>query len=86
MPDSHVSMAPLVELIAKQLVDHPEDVSVSLGGGRDGEHSDLYELTVMQDDLGQVIGRQGRTARAIRAVVRAAAAKHGRRAQVEIVE
>lgn len=80
------SVTPLVELVAKQLVDHPDDVSVSVGGRRDGEHSDLYELTVNQDDLGQVIGRQGRTARAIRAVVRAASAKHGRHAQVEIVE
>ena len=85
MPES-AAIQQLVELIATKLVDHPDEVSVTHGGGREGEHSDHYELKVQQDDLGQVIGRQGRTARAIRAVVRAAAAKHGRHAQVEIVE
>ena len=80
----------LVEHLAKQLVDHPDEVSVRQStGGRGGEGSeqgDLYELSVNPDDLGHVIGRQGRTARAIRSVVRAAAAKQGHRAQVEIVE
>lgn len=76
-------MEDLVTHIAKAIVEHPDDVSVARKAG-DGQ--ELYELSVNQDDLGQVIGRQGRTAKAIRAVVRAAAAKRGENAQVEIVE
>lgn len=75
-------MEALVTLIAKQLVDHPDDVSVTESASRE----DHYELSVRSGDLGQVIGRQGRTARAIRSVARAAGAKQGRRVQVEIVE
>ncbi len=74
----------LIELVAKQLVDHPDDVRVDKQGS-DGP-TDRYDIAVNGGDLGQVIGRQGRTARAIRAVVRAAAAKQGRRAQVEILD
>ena len=76
-------MEDLVTHIARAIVEHPDDVSVARKAG-DGQ--ELYELSVNQDDLGQVIGRQGRTAKAIRAVVRAAAAKRGENAQVEIVE
>lgn len=76
-------MEALLEFIGKQLVSHPDDFKVEK---RDEGDVDGYYLTVHPDDFGQVIGRQGRTARALRAVVRAAAAKHGRRASVEIVE
>jgi len=76
-------MEALVEFIGKGLVAHPDDFKVEKK--TDGE-VDQYLLSVNQEDFGQVIGRQGRTARAFRAVVRAAAAKTGRRAQVEILE
>jgi predicted RNA-binding protein YlqC (UPF0109 family) len=76
-------MEELITFIGKGIVAHPEDFQVDKQV--DGE-VDQYNLTVNQEDFGQVIGRQGRTARALRAVVRAAAARHGRRAQVEILE
>lgn len=76
-------MEALLEYVGKLLVSHPDDFKVEkrVEGDTDG-----YYLTVHPDDFGQVIGRQGRTARALRAIARAAAAKQGRRAMVEIVE
>ena len=76
-------MKDLLEFLGKGLVSHPEDFSA--------EHKpegdiDQYLLTVHEEDFGQVIGRQGRTARALRAVAKAGAARSGRRASVEIVE
>lgn len=76
-------MDALVEYLGKSLVSHPDDVSVSV---KESDRGDVHELSVNSDDLGQVIGRQGRTARAIRAVSRAAGAREGLRVQVEIVE
>ncbi len=76
-------MEELISYLARALVDSPDDVQVNRNAGDD---ADVYELSVAQDDLGKVIGRQGRTARALRAVVRAAASKTGRRAQLEILE
>jgi len=76
-------MEDLLTFIGKGIVAHPEDFKVEKK--TDGD-VDLYNLTVNQDDFGQVIGRQGRTARALRAIARAAAARTGRRAQVEILE
>ncbi len=76
-------MKELLELIAKSLVDHPEQVTVT---EVPGEQATLYELRVGRDDLGKVIGRQGRTARAIRAIVSTAGTKLGQRAVFEIVE
>ncbi|MFT7579983.1 MAG: putative RNA-binding protein YlqC (UPF0109 family) [Myxococcota bacterium] len=76
-------MEALVEYLGKSLVSHPDDVSVSL---KESDRGDVHELSVNSDDLGQVIGRQGRTARAIRAVSRAAGSREGIRVQVEIVE
>jgi len=76
-------MEALLEFVGRLLVAHPDDFKVDKQ--TDGD-TDTYLLNVHPDDFGQVIGRQGRTARALRAVARAAAAKQGRRAQVEIVE
>ncbi|RLB71028.1 MAG: RNA-binding protein [Deltaproteobacteria bacterium] len=73
----------LVEYLAKALVDNPDEVEVS---EREEENSVLLELSVNQKDLGKVIGRQGKTARAMRTILGATAAKEGRRASLEIVE
>jgi predicted RNA-binding protein YlqC (UPF0109 family) len=72
----------LVEYIAKALVDHPENVSVNQV---EGEQSIILELKVDSEDIGKVIGKQGRIAKAIRTVVKAAAAKEGKRVVVEII-
>jgi predicted RNA-binding protein YlqC (UPF0109 family) len=72
----------LVEYIAKALVDHPENVSVNQV---EGEQSIILELKVDPEDMGKVIGKQGRIAKAIRTVVKAAAAKEGKRVVVEII-
>ncbi|WP_422445875.1 KH domain-containing protein [Thermoanaerobacterium sp. DL9XJH110] len=75
-------MIELVEYIAKALVDHPEKVSVNQV---EGEQSVILELKVDPEDMGKVIGKQGRIAKAIRTVVKAAAAKEGKRVVVEII-
>jgi len=73
----------LVELIAKSLVDNPEKVHVSQ---LEGEQTSILELKVAQEDLGKVIGKQGRTARAIRVILGAAGMKLKRRFNLEIIE
>ncbi|HHW97680.1 MAG: KH domain-containing protein [Myxococcota bacterium] len=73
----------LVTMIAKALVDEPEAVVVT---ELEGEQTRVYELRVAKDDMGKVIGKQGRTAKAIRTVVGAAAARDNKRAILEIVE
>ncbi len=76
-------MKELVELIAKHLVDNPEQVSVNQ---IEGEKSVIIELKVAPDDMGKVIGKQGRIAKSIRALTKAAAAKEGQRVVVEIIK
>ena len=76
-------MRELIEMIAKALVDSPDEVSVH---AIDGEQSTVLELKVAQSDLGKVIGKQGRTARAIRTIVGAAGMKLRRRFTLEILE
>ncbi len=76
-------MIELVEIIAKALVDHPEQVTVNQV---EGEQSVIVELKVAPEDMGKVIGKQGRIAKAIRTVVKAAAAKEGKRVVVEIIQ
>jgi len=73
----------LVEYIAKALVDHPEQVNVN---EVDGEKTTILELSVAEDDLGKVIGKGGRTARAMRTILSAAATKANKRAVLEILE
>ena len=73
----------LVAFMARGLVDHPDDVSVEiLAPGSDAS----FELHVHPDDLGHVIGKQGRTARSMRLALSAAAARTGRRANLEIAD
>ncbi|MCX7794584.1 MAG: KH domain-containing protein [Thermodesulfovibrionales bacterium] len=73
----------LVESMAKALVDKPEEVSVK---EVDGEKTTVFELRVAQSDLGKVIGKQGKTARAMRAILSAAGTKIGKRCVLEILE
>ncbi len=74
-------MKALVEFIARELVDHPEAVEVR---EVEDERGLRLELRVAPEDMGQVIGRQGRIARALRTVVKAASLRTGRRVTVEI--
>ena len=76
-------MKEMVEFIAKALVDEPDQVRVA---EIEGEKITVIELRVAQGDLGKVIGKQGRTARAIRALLNAAATKLRKRAVLEILE
>ena len=76
-------MKQLIENIAKGLVDAPDDVAVRMV---EGEHATSLELKVGPGDLGKVIGKQGRTARSIRAILAAAGLKRGHRFTLEIVE
>jgi len=73
----------LVEMIAKALVDNPDKVQVSQ---LEGEQTTILELKVAPEDLGKVIGKQGRTARAIRVILGAAGMKMKRRFHLEIIE
>ncbi len=76
-------MGELVRVIAQALVDHPEAVEVK---EVEGKRSMIVELKVHEDDMGKVIGKQGRIAKAIRTVVKAAATKEDMRVVVEIVQ
>jgi hypothetical protein len=73
----------LVELIAKALVDNPDKVKVSQ---LDGQQSSVIELKVAPEDMGKVIGKQGRNAQAIRLILGAAGMKLKKRVDLEIVE
>jgi hypothetical protein len=76
-------MKDLIEMIAKSIVDYPDKVNVT---EMDGERTVVYELRVAKEDLGKVIGKEGRTARAIRTLITAASMKIGKRAVLEILE
>lgn len=76
-------MKELVKYIAQALVDHPEVVEVS---EVEGAQTSVLELKVAKDDLGKIIGKQGRTARAIRTILSAASAKIKKRCVLEIIE
>lgn len=73
----------LVEYIAKSLVDQPEEVSVNVV---EGEQSTILELKVASNDVGKVIGKQGRIANAVRVILSASAAKSGKHVQLEILD
>jgi uncharacterized protein len=75
-------MKELVEIIARSLVDNPDMVKVN---EVTGEQSTILELKVAPEDMGKVIGKQGRIAKAIRIVVKAAAIKANKRVVVEII-
>ena len=76
-------MKQLISYIAQALVDHPEQVSVS---EVEGNQTSVLELKVAKEDLGKVIGKQGRTARAMRTILSAASAKVKKRTVLEIIE
>lgn len=73
----------LVEYIVKSLVDFPDDVAVNV---IEGEKSTILELKVATEDIGKVIGKQGRIAKAIRTILSATATKSGKRAVLEILD
>lgn len=77
------SLVDLVTYLARSLVEHPEQVEV-----REIDEPDalVFEVKVAESDLGRIIGRQGRTAKALRTVLSAASAKHRRRVILEILE
>ena len=82
-PGSTDNMKDLIEYIARALVDAPDQVKVS---EVEGEKTSVIELTVAKEDLGKVIGKQGRTARAIRTILSAASTKIRKRSVLEIIE
>ncbi len=75
-------MKEIVEIIAKSLVDHPESVVVD---EKTDESQSVLELHVAQEDMGKVIGKQGRIAKAIRTVAKAAATRENKKITVEII-
>jgi predicted RNA-binding protein YlqC (UPF0109 family) len=76
-------MKELIEMVAKALVDNPDAVEVN---EVEGEQTSVLELKVAKEDLGKVIGKQGRTARAMRTILSAASTKIRKRAVLEIIE
>lgn len=75
-------MKELIEYIAKSLVDHPEEVQVTQSGG----NRTRIELHVGKDDMGRVIGKGGKVANAIRALLRVAAEREGKQATLDVTE
>lgn len=76
-------MKDLIKYIAQSLVDNPDDVVVT---EVEGEKTSVIELKVAKEDLGKIIGKQGRTARAVRTILSAASAKVNKRSVLEILE
>ncbi|MCF8055368.1 MAG: KH domain-containing protein [Desulfocapsa sp.] len=76
-------MQELITFIAKSLVDNPEDVQVTV---TEEDDTILVDLAVAKDDLGKVIGKQGRTARAMRSLLTAAAGKEDKKSRLNILE
>jgi len=73
----------LIETIARSLVEYPDEVEVA---EIDGDHNTIIELRVAREDLGKVIGRDGRTAQSMRTLLTAASSKVGRRAHLDIID
>jgi len=78
-----VDMKALVELMAKSLVDKPEEVIVAVA---DGEKTSIFELRVASSDIGKVVGKQGKTAQAMRTILSAAGTKLDKRYVLEILD
>ncbi len=76
-------MKELLETLAQALVDKPEDVEVSQ---IEGERSMILQLKVAPEDVGKVIGKEGRIAKALRTIIKASATKEGKKAMVEILD
>lgn len=78
-----MALKELISTIAQALVDDPESVEVT---EIDGEHNALIELKVAKEDIGKVIGKEGRTAQSMRTLLSAASTKLGRRVHLDIVD
>lgn len=76
-------MKDLIEMVTKKIVNHPEDVQLSVVESEDGEQ---FELHVNEEDMGRIIGREGKTAKALRTILSAAASKQEKRASLSIIE
>jgi predicted RNA-binding protein YlqC (UPF0109 family) len=83
MKSASEELRELIEYLAKALVDYPDQVHVKQ---IEGEQTTVIELKVAKDDLGKVIGKQGRTARAIRTILNGASTKLKKRTVLEIIE
>lgn len=81
--ESRLIVKDLIELISKKLVEHPDDVVVSVIENEDGQ---VFELRVNPEDMGRVIGKNGRVAKAVRTLIGSAAAKANVRATLDIIE
>lgn len=75
-------MKELIEFLARSLVENPDQVRVT---EREEEDTIVYELNVAQEDMGKVIGKQGKIAKAIRTIARAASSKDGKKVLIQIV-
>jgi predicted RNA-binding protein YlqC (UPF0109 family) len=82
-PEQEMPLKELIHAIAMELVDNPDEVDVTEVGGDD---SSVIELRVAKDDIGKVIGKEGRTAQSMRVILTAASTKLGRRAHLDIVD
>ncbi|GJQ37236.1 MAG: KH domain-containing protein [Anaerolineaceae bacterium] len=80
--DYKVNMKDLIEYIAKSLVDHPEDVIVTQSNG----NRPRIELSVAKEDMGRVIGKGGKVANSIRALLRVASERQGKQATLDVTE
>jgi predicted RNA-binding protein YlqC (UPF0109 family) len=80
---SESELKDLIVAIATELVDHPDQVSVTEVAG---DHNTVIELRVAKDDIGKVIGKEGRTAQSMRTLLTALSTKVGRRAHLDIVD
>lgn len=78
-----MALKELIKAIAVELVDHPDQVEVTEIAG---DHNSLIELRVAKDDIGKVIGKEGRTAQSMRTILAAVSTKVGRRAHLDIVD
>jgi len=76
-------MKDLLEIMARAMVDQPDLVSVTEVGG---QHASIFELKVAKEDIGKIIGKQGKNADALRTLLRAASAKLNKRAVLEIID
>ena len=81
--DASAALKELVRSIAAELVDHPDEVNVTEVAG---DHNTVIELRVARDDIGKVIGKEGRTAQSMRTLLTAVSAKLGRRVHLDIVD
>jgi predicted RNA-binding protein YlqC (UPF0109 family) len=81
--EAEMNYKELVDYMVKSLVDHPEQVEIR---EVEGEKSTILELRVMKEDIGKVIGKHGRIARAIRTIINASATKSGKRVVLEILD